>query len=257
MSSCIPRHIACGWYNPVLDAGFIAGTKGCTLTTTSEGRARLEAGGTLFRSITFNTIANSIEVISIWQIDAGSPPIGSPSGWIDYNSGIHTLDEVVGVKLTITLGLEVETFYATQIPGSPWISGINELRTKVNDIGTGSTLVTMPTLDAQTTGTAGSPVDTWDATLDDADHLSEFDTNNTLSEGFGPPYENNLLENIRTGPALSLIFIEKSEDIDGVIITPNETKYWNGACWKTHSPTVPDCAGSPPDCGAEPLIPNC
>jgi len=246
----------------------MAGTEGCTLTTTTEGRARLKAGGTLFRSLAFNTIVNGIEINSKWQVEAGSPPIGSPSGWIDYNSGspsFHTFADLVGVKLTITLGTTIEVFYATQTvdtTGSPgeWTwneNGIKELRTKINNITEGSSLISLPELDAKT---VVLPSSTWDASLDDADHMSEFGNGSpvlSLSGGFGPPHETNLLKNIRTGPALTLIFITESEDIAGVVITPDETRYWNGACWKSHNPTIPDCAGSPPDCGSDPLVPNC
>jgi len=245
--TCIPKHIACGWYSPEDGSppGFVAGPESCVLSSFTESRGRLTAGGTFFRSISFGPATDNIQISTKWVVNSGSP--------VEYyNSGTHALSDVERVELVITESTNSPVYYyAPQTyvtpTGSPlvggWtISAIGELRNQL------SLVVNMPNKDVPAGwDNTGSPVD-------DADHLGEFDENLT-----GGSYGNPILVDIRTGPALSMIFIDTSEDIGtGATIEGNfGIRYWNGACWKLDDLINPDCTefvGSPllPVCPASP-----
>lgn len=243
MGICVPKHIVCDWYTPNFTAGVIS----CELKIDTENVARLAAGGTFFRSIFAGTQANSIVVSSNWQVCAiGGCGVGSPANdWIDYTgSGGSPMLDIVGVKLTITDSITVETYYAAQngvlvTGGSPettafeWqTSAIDSLRSQVT---TSSQLITMPTIDTQAPWNYGSPAPT------DSDHLVEFNSN--LAGGNGPSSTVDYLDAIRTGPALTMVYISFSDAgvSDGTMTELGEIRYWNGACWKEYNPTSPDC----------------
>lgn len=230
MAGCIPKHVACEWHIP----NFIAGPTGCTLPVGNENRARREAGGTLFRSIAAGDVTNDIEIK------------------IDY------VPEIVPAVGTVTLeiyinGLGLQESHSVAQGGSPFQSGIPLLRTKLN---TDSSLIIMPTIDVQTTGTGTFDTYTniWDSSLDDDTQLSDAALV-ALKDGEGPRSDTGTLDGIRTGPAYTMAHIEASEmsSAEGVLSTlGGGTRYWNGACWKSFDPVVPDCAGSPLICGAGP-----
>lgn len=232
MGICVPKHVVCNWYTPT----FAAGTTPCLLQETNETRSRRVVGGTFFRSVDVGTYVNNIQVESIWQVDDG--------GWRDYNTGapnFDTLFDVVGVKLNITDGAVFESYTASQpySGGSPaWLSSaIPSLRSQLSS----SVLVTMPANDVQ---------EPWNTGLDD-DHLAEFSLTN-LSGGTGGPITAGGLDSLRTGPAQTLIYIKKSEinNSNGTMDDIQITRYWNGTCWKTYDPLLPDCEdpNNPPDC---------
>ena len=253
MGICVPKHIVCDWYAPV----FTPGPTGCTLPIYSESKARLLIGGSFFRSKDIGAQTNEIWISSTWQVHAG----GSPNDWRDYNAGGgDTIADVVGVDIIITNNVITEPYRADQIgAGSPpWtLSGIPSLRSQLST----SQLVEMPEIDVQTVLT--SPEDTWDSTADDDDHLAEF-SSTYLSGGTSGPTTKAELDAIRTGPALTMVYIDTSEkgNADGSITELGETRYWNGYCYKGYTPDAPDChdpadhtgspAGSPPFCGSGP-----
>jgi len=49
------------------------------------------------------------------------------------------------------------------------------------------------------------------------------------------------LSNIRTGPALKMIYFQATEKNSEIGELISETRYWNGACWKAYDPLNPDC----------------
>jgi len=241
MSICVPRHIACGWYEP----NFIAGNESCELQIFTESRSRLLEGGTFFRSIEIGQHTENIQIGCKWQVATG----GSPA-WRYYGGG-DTLADVGQVELTITNGTTTEIFFAAQqIVGSPngspiiWVNAIPNLRAQLIGSPSGSQLVDMPEDDIQTI-MGGSPT-TWKASLYDADYIGEFLLSNLVGGSGGPTTETEL-DKIRTGSVMTMLYIDQSEsdNPDGSLSDVKETRYWNGACWKYYDPIAiaPDCDG--------------
>lgn len=241
MSICVPKHIVCDWYTPV----FVPGNAGCSLPIHTEEKSRLLIGGSFFRSKDVGFLANDIQVASEWQVDDG--------GWRAYNASTDTLDDVKQVELTVTDGIITEPYYVAAQEGSigspTWISsGISSLRSQLAT----SVLIEMPTIDLQTPGTNPGD-DTWNSALDDDDHLEQFSLTNLTGGNEGPITQAGL-NNIRTGPSFSMVYISSSEinNSTGILEDVNETRYWNGSCYKGYSSIVPDCedptlsTGSPP-----------
>lgn len=219
ISSCIPTHITCGFYEP----DFEGGNEPCNLKIFSETRSRLEAGGTLFRSIAVGLSTNDIAIESILEGDC------SMTINVYYNGTLE------------------ETFNAGQSCSSPWsVNAITTLRATINS---GSTLIEMPTSDVN--GIA------WNSIADDSDHLSAFSLT-LLTGGNGAPTNPNNYsggQKVRTGPIYSMIYIDTSEEgsANGSSVDVQLTKYFNGGCWKSFDPLVPDCGPS----GACPPSPEC
>lgn len=205
MSVCVPKHIVCQTYIP----DFVADATVCTLQVFSERKSRLEAGGTLFRSVEVGTPTNNISVSCEWQT------IG----------GVQTSipDDVAQVKVIITDGVTIETYITPQSYSDPnWVvNAIPNLRDQINTTNP-SSLIRMPEFD--TNEQFVEPVDI--VTLVDADHLAEFVATN-LSGGNGSP-EVAGLSGLRTGPVFSLVLIDSSEinNEDGKFDNIDEPRYW-------------------------------
>jgi hypothetical protein len=260
MGICVPKHVVCGWYEPV----FVAGATGCTLPTDNthpgnglgvERKGRLEAGGAFFRSLEFGPQTNNINITSTWQVYDGGD-------WRDYIAGSDLFTDIIGVKLVVTDGVTTETYTADQTPigvsplvgwngGSP--TDAKSIDVIKQEVATSSSLIIMPDTDGIGNWPSNSPPDP-DDPRDTATGLDEF--SDTLKNGSGPNTDPSWLNTIRTGPVMTLVMVTDSEDANGNLVEDaNVTRYWNGACWKSYDPTNPDCAdpnNPPADCGLGP-----
>jgi len=205
MSVCVPRHIVCQTYIP----DFVAGATLCTLQVFSERKSRLEAGGTLFRSVEVGTPTNNISISCEWQTALGEQT--------------SIPDDVTQVEVVITDGTTIETYNTPQSYTDPnWVvSAIPDLRNQINTTNP-SSLIRMPEFD--TDERFVEPVDIVDTV--DADHLAEFTAPN-LSGGNGAPDVAGLV-GLRTGPSFSLVLIDSSEinNDDGTFDNIDTPIYW-------------------------------
>lgn len=257
MTVCIPKHIACEWWNPETDGGFVAGPESCVLSVFQQTRARLVKGGAFFRSTSFGPTADTISITSTWQVGEGSPVV-----WRDFVSGSDPLTSVGQVKLIVTVGSQMPIEYTaaqtyTTSPNTWDVSAIDGFRTKFE--GVGSPLVYPEPISLPITDN----IQPWVGATDDADHLGEF-TATFLSGGEFRDADDNApdIMDIRTGPAFTMIYIGETEDDVGERVPGDGiVRYYNGACWKVDDLANPDCAvftGSPPtpDCSGG-AVGNC
>ena len=169
MGICVPKHIVCNWYTP----NFTPSSESCTLKIDTENVARLEAGGTFFRSINGGTQTNNIQISCEWQVLSGTPP-----EWISWSGSLSTpFDGRVEVIVT-NGGSPIEVYHAAQTVdlGSPETIGtssaISEIRSKISGSPISSQLITMPEIDTQQPWNVGSPY--IGSPLGEADYLDEF-----------------------------------------------------------------------------------
>jgi len=243
MGVCVPKHVVCDWYTPVFDPSSIP----CDLSPPfDESRSRLLISGALFRSFQFGSNANNIKISNVWQVGVG----GSPFTYRDYDQGLgDVLADVLRVKLTVIdgSGSPIE-YFGTQrwdvdaLPPEWNINGIDRLRSKLENEDENKKVVLLPFLDNRTA---------WDS-INQNDHLAEFGLS-SLTGGDGAPSDIDFLNSVRTGPAMTMIYIKNGDTADnGDILEIRETRYWNGYCYKKYDVLNPDCedpsqsTGSPP-----------
>lgn len=230
---------------------FIPGPTGCEMPSEDETKSRRLAGGTLFRSTLPGTAANNIMIGGKFKVCVNGTTSCPLAGYAltDYNPAIHDECNVRAFELSIFFsGVLTWVIFVTQTKncGSPitWNSGMAQLRSQLASAPTDFYKIVMPVLDEQTNGSGG----TWNAGVDDADHLSPFSVLG-LSGGSGisdSPTQAEL-DAIRTGPAFSLTNIRLSEKTtnDGSLVSINEVRYWNGTTWVGFDAVNPpvDCNG--------------
>lgn len=190
---------------------FIPSSTPCEIPSYVEHRARGVGGQIFFRSINFGSNQNTIEINGIL-------------GAITYQFG----QAIQTITVTITDGNITEEFECTQIQNETTMmwdgSGVLSMRGIIN--GT-STLITIP----------NRGTDPEDILGIDPDQLSNFSI--TLSGGMGGPTDGSIIESIRTGPDATLIAIKSSEDDNGNVVNPPQSRRvqkWDGSMWITYTP---------------------
>lgn len=196
---------------------FTSGLTPSTIPTFTETRARISAGGTLFRSHGVGSDKNTIEIEVFQSVD------------------MFTLNVYRGGILLETYGPATQTENA----GAPTTCSPNLIKTFRTLVNASSVLIEMPSIDEGGLG-GGS----FDASLDDAGCLSPF-PRSFLSSGTGGPTDGAGLAAIRTGHDRSMIAIQQTELVndnhtdDGAMILPapdRRVQQWNGTVWVTYTP---------------------
>jgi len=279
MGVCVPKQNYCyestnGVKGFIPD--FTAGTEICVLPEFNEYRARNILGGELFRSVNGGTSANNISITCSFKYWNGSTWVDTTeSTYAAARDALYTTPTInnttffIQVTLTVDDGINTPDIYTScqyQVyyagAGSPLTGAWEWKRNAVHDesylpslpssypdnvdytVGfrnqlVSSTIATLPDIDIQTIG-IGSP-DGWDSSIYDPDHIASF-TNSNLTGGSGPP--DLPTSAIRTGPAISMIYIRNSDaTVDGSILTIDTVKVWDSyvgtGAWvsRTGSPT--------------------
>ena len=239
MSGCQPKSVVCGSYIP----DFTPGGQSCKLKSYTLTRARLESGGTFFRTKNVNFTANKVSVSCTWLAQSGTymgdPPDVDRSQWEEttIQGDVEWVEFIVSYDSS-----PVETYYEEQSYSSGWLptshGAITGLRTQINN--NADSLIEMPTLD-----TPGG----WISSSGDDDHIGYFsDTFLTGGGGNAPVAPSSA---IRTGPAYTMIYISASQrnvaNGSTTTLNPGEIWYWgvhepdNVLTWLKYDPSKPDC----------------
>jgi hypothetical protein len=229
MSVCVPKHIICETYIP----DFTPGNTPCTLQVFNELKSRLLIHGIFFRSLEVGTHQNNITVAATWQYEQ------TPGVWVEtaIQEEVERVEVIVSdVTITETYHIPQSGEIDTGTQEWEWDAGIiSALNSAVNS---SSVLIEVnPTEDAQQPWPEDPPP------TEPTDHIEPFIATNLSGGDGGPNDPTTHSPTIRTGPAMSMVYIADSErhTSDGTTEIINETRYWNGDVWLAHDPNNPDC----------------